>query len=568
MEYSRTIEMLDSPGVYGVRPHSSNDPSPPTEHRGLRAAQACVACRKQKRKCDKQLPLCSLCSRMGRSCDYSDSTPTPNADDFAMLRQKVTDLEAKLESRDTPWGRTNVIGGGRSYISSPDQSLPPEQSSSFPPMFLLDSEIFKETRMIIPKPAIKLGPEVYNTLGSIIDVRDIVDRYFENVHLWLPIVSKKRTQLTLEKPAPDIPADLALLLLAMKLIGQGGHQNPIEAQSPLYWMAKHCFSLVESGGLMTVQFLQSALLITAYEIGNAIYPAAYLSSGHCTRIGILMGIHDRHHAPQILRKSGAWSEVEEIKRCWWAAMLFDRYVHLGSEGHQLATDDPPLQTVLPANESSWDEGDMTTSEPLYMSTPTSVRAGAFARTCQATHLMGRMIRVLNDRSSDPATRFAEAIQLHRTLTALSNVLPYEVSESAAQYSTAMGLCYSSLLHLCEPFSCTETNRGDHTLEETEMQAISIPGMQEAAGKVLEFSLVLQKLMDQNLSAISPLLADCLYSATATFQWLVHETGSEEYITGYNSLRSILVEMSKRWVVAGEYVKILEVRLEYILQSHR
>ena len=60
-----------------------------------------------------------------------------------MLRQKVTDLEAKLESRDTPWGRTNVIGGGRSYISSPDQSLPPEQSSSFPPMFLLDSEIFK-----------------------------------------------------------------------------------------------------------------------------------------------------------------------------------------------------------------------------------------------------------------------------------------------------------------------------------------------------------------------------------------------------------------------------------------
>lgn len=146
MEYSRTIEMLDSPGVYGAPRTASNNP-PPRESLSLRASQACVACRKQKRKCDKQLPSCTLCVRMNRPCDYSDSTPTPNADDFALLRQKVTDLESKLESRDTPWGRTNTLGGGRSYGPSPDKGSPADQPSAFPPMFLLDSEIFKVIKL-------------------------------------------------------------------------------------------------------------------------------------------------------------------------------------------------------------------------------------------------------------------------------------------------------------------------------------------------------------------------------------------------------------------------------------
>jgi hypothetical protein len=43
--------------------------------------------------------------------------------------------------------------------------------------------------------------------------------------------------------------------------------------------------------------------------------------------------------------------------------------------------------------------------------------------------------------------------------------------------------------------------------------------------------------------------------------LVHETGAEEAINGYSYLRSVLQEMSKRWAVAGEYIKVLEVCFE-------
>src|SRR5947209_3532664 len=54
---------------------------------------------------------------------------------------------------------------------------------------------------------------------------------------------------------------------------------------------------------------------------------------------------------------------------------------------------------------------MTTSEPLYVSSPTTVRTSPFARTCQATHLLGRLIRHLNDQNVEPAFRFSEAGQL-------------------------------------------------------------------------------------------------------------------------------------------------------------
>lgn len=389
-------------------------------------------------------------------------------------------------------------------------------------------------------------------------MRDILDRHFENVHLWLPIVSKKRLDLLLEDPKLQLTADLALLFICMKLITRGGHESPQDAQSPLYGLSKRFASTVEMSGLMTLPLMQSNLLITAYELGHGIYPAAYLSSAHCARLGTLMGIHDRQHAPQILRKSGAWAEVEEIRRCWWATLLFDRYSNLGSEGASIVTNDPPPQTVLPADDTAWDQGTMASSEPLYVSSTTNVRAGAFARTCQVTHLMGRMLRNLTDHYSEPSPRFSEAIQLHRVTTALSNVLPLETFQDPLRYSTAMALCFGALLHVCEPFSCTESNRGNHSVEETEMQTIAIPGMREVAFKVLEFSKIIRETLDQTPAAVSPLVADCLYVATSTLQWCAYESGEEDALRGYSTLRETLGGLRKRWAVAGEYLKILDV----------
>jgi len=307
-------------------PGSADSTSSDSASIPLRASQACLACRKQKRKCDKALPSCSLCVRMSRPCDYSDNTATPNADDFALLRQKIIDLEARLEGwrPESGWNEP-LSASSRSRAISVDCAFTPEYPPAFPAMFFLDAEIFHQAHLTIIKPSEPVPDDVLAALGtSISDIQDVVDRYFTNIHTWLPIVSKKRMQLTLQNSALELSLDLALLLIGMKLIIQAPTGVPKVVCSPLYWLAKRYFAMVEATGLLSVQLLQAGLLISAYEIGHAIYPAAYVTTGHCARLGHALGLNDRRNAPQVLRRSGAWAEVEEMKRTWWATMLLDR----------------------------------------------------------------------------------------------------------------------------------------------------------------------------------------------------------------------------------------------------
>ncbi|EXJ68347.1 uncharacterized protein A1O5_08139 [Cladophialophora psammophila CBS 110553] len=529
-----------------------------------KAPQACVSCRKQKRKCDKLLPSCSLCIRMSRPCDYSETAPIPTSEDFAAMRQKIADLEARLEGRRSEGGH----GPMRSFSASPgigggEAAFATDSNATFPAAFFLDAEVFVEAQLTIPRPNIAVPPEVAATVGvSILDIQEIVDRYFANIHTWLPFVSKKRMQLTLSNPTMELTLDLALLLLSMKLVIQVPQSGPQSIRSPLYNLSKGYANMVESSGLMSLQLLQANILVAAYEIGHAIYPAAYLSTGHCARIGHALGLNDRRHAPQMLKKrTGAWGELEEMKRTWWATMLLDRYVNLGSSGHPLATDDPVLYDTLPADDDLWDEGQITTSEPLYVSSPTNVKAGAFTRTCQATHLLGRLVRLLNDRLLDAPMRFSEAIQLHRTLQALANLLPNDVHRSPERYGTPLAICYSSLMHLCDPFACTESNGGHRTVEETEMQTIAIAGMKSVAADVFRFSQLLHVGMTSNPAAVSPLVGDCIYFGASIYAWLAHETGLREMGDAYHILRKVLETMASRWAVGQQYLTLLDISKE-------
>lgn len=524
-----------------------------------KALQACVACRKQKRKCSKALPQCSLCIRIGRRCDYSDISPSPNADDFASLRQQITSLEARLEGRNAGLGWNEPMRTISLSPASNGDAGSGVDATIFPSVFFLDTEIFDEAHMCNPKPTFPIPQDVANTLGtSILDIQDVVDRYFANIHTWLPFISKKRMQFALSNPGLELSADFALLLLAMKLIMHAPTGGPRSAISPLYSMTKRYYAAVESAGVISSQSLQANLLIAAYEIGHAIYPAAYITTGHCARLGHALGLHNRRDAPQLIkRKTPAWAEMEEARRIWWVVMLLDRYVNLGSYQHPLATEDPARNDLLPADDELWDDGHPATSEPLYVSSATKVGAGAFARCCQAAHLLGRLIRLLNDHPPDPTLRFSEAIQLHRTLQALTNLLPDDVQRAPERYGTALALCHSSLLHLYDPFCCTETNRGEHTVEETEMQTISLNGLKTVADDVLQFSQILRTSMEQNPAGISPLLADCLYTAAATYAWLVYETGTRDAAESYHAVRKVLEIMSARWSVATQYLAILE-----------
>ena len=96
----------------------------------------------------------------------------------------------------------------------------------------------------------------------------------------------------------------------------------------------------------------------------------------------MLGLHDRKNATQILRRPGElvefctiwiatliddtvdkWIELEERRRICWAAVFFDRYVHVGLRFRPLFVSKLPADTILPADDASWDAGVTTPPSP-------------------------------------------------------------------------------------------------------------------------------------------------------------------------------------------------------------
>ena len=135
-------------------------PNSMQEQHVQKAAQACMSCRKQKRKCNKALPACALCERMNRHCDYSDTSPPPTSEDFNALRMKLMELESRLNGGNSmvsppasfPTPSSTTLSTSESLgLSLPPYNQPPPQQdyiwqgihNKFPAIAVLDSETFQ-----------------------------------------------------------------------------------------------------------------------------------------------------------------------------------------------------------------------------------------------------------------------------------------------------------------------------------------------------------------------------------------------------------------------------------------
>lgn len=77
----------------------------------------------------------------------------------------------------------------------------------------------------------------------------------------------------------------------MRLISQQFEGQEAEINE-LYLHVKQCLCHLEAHSVLTLKLLQSELLVAIYETGHAIYPAAYLTVGHCVRLGHALNLQD------------------------------------------------------------------------------------------------------------------------------------------------------------------------------------------------------------------------------------------------------------------------------------
>jgi hypothetical protein len=198
------------------------------------------------------------------------------------------------------------------------------QSSSkrhhFPTVFFLDFDVFQNSQMEIPKISLSVSPFEQDIVRDPANFRGVASQYFNTIHLWMPIISKKRFYEHLLNPLLQPRTDVAMLCLCMRLITWLPSDSEKSPETTIYLTAKRCFTEAETAGILTIQGLQAGLLISLYEVGHAMYPSAYISIGSCARYGFALGINWKAVAP-----SYTWIELEERRRVWWAVVILERF---------------------------------------------------------------------------------------------------------------------------------------------------------------------------------------------------------------------------------------------------
>lgn len=521
-----------------------------------KARFACVACRRLKRKCPKELPSCSLCTRLEKRCEYPP-------------RVRSEYQEPALASPQSLDGSTSFqIRNDTSPESHPD--LPeddrrgPGPIHSFPAMFFLDSDVCNKPLLSDPYQIMVSTTTNPGSLPS--EMLLVCEEYFSTVHQWLPILSRKRVRQHIAECGSIPHSPSQLLFLCMKLVLEPLSLGISARGSKLYARVLEVLLEVENSYLPCLQLLQSVILISVYELGHAIYPAAYLRVGHAARLCVMMGFHDRKNASQLFKDTVTWTAREEERRAWWAVFCLDRITNQGINGLPLSTPEPSPGELLPCPEAPWNEGGVGFNEPLFAASfSDNTSLGSFANVCQAAHILGRVLRHRDELHSPNVVldfRIAEAKQLHSILASLTSHLS-DISQASSytncSISTSLTLCFSARLILYDIYACNEKYSTDHgrSSEEAELQREAMAGIYDVTRCTWQLARQFLDCIDQagedGFQNANPLLCHCLYAAAGESEWLVLEQENSDARTWLMDIVELLRVTGERWQVAGVYL---------------
>ncbi|KAL5355051.1 hypothetical protein BJX96DRAFT_140572, partial [Aspergillus floccosus] len=332
----------------------------PSDPSSTNAINVCLACREQKRKCDKRLPACSRCVRQKRSCNYSWSSPEQNDhNDNAPSRFLSRILQPGMDK-----SATHSLEIDQLYVN--------------------------------------LVFEKLNEQGISLD--RVLTAYFGNIHPWLPIVLERSFRKRVAQLDHTPCAETALLVLAIVLVMHRG--TPNDLQSHFYNLFKYLYSFLQLRREPSLQLVQSGLLLVLHEAGDSDSGAASLSIANCARLGYALKLDtdDRSECNDRL----IWTEGEERRRVWAGLYLLDRVVY------QVVTDFKAPHTVadlsdhfrLPVDDLILDhfqDGLLHDIPQFTMSAPVEIPLCYFAREVQSARLLGhvQIFQQSNDAQSFP-----------------------------------------------------------------------------------------------------------------------------------------------------------------------
>lgn len=282
---------------------------------------ACVSCKQLKRKCNRAHPECSTCVRsvftypttihnwliyrVGRACSYSDAPLRLHGDTTSLLNS---------ETHEAPSDGT--------LTSRRPQS--DDSPTSFFGIAVSSSDLFRHE--VLQKSAVDVAicKDVCNILGERDEIVALAAKYFDTLSHRMPFIWKDRFNSRLRSMHSNPHADFSLLCLCISLVIQHPPKYGQSVLSSVYAVIKSHISLLETSGFLSLEFVQARLLLSVFEIGHGLYPAASISIGACARTARALGLNKKQFKNASLDNSSK-QRAEEEKRVWWEIVNLDRY---------------------------------------------------------------------------------------------------------------------------------------------------------------------------------------------------------------------------------------------------
>ncbi|KAJ5553305.1 hypothetical protein N7494_002683 [Penicillium frequentans] len=484
---------------------------------GSKSSKVCANCKARKKRCDKSLPRCRYCADRDLPCLYQTSNHGPR-------HRLIADSGlASTASPQRPLASTHLLF----------DRLP---SSPHIPRCVPTSTI--ESALCVQ------AQRLLDTTGLYLD--EISARYFQGIHTFVPIISRRRFHTELLSFGTDPKADFTLLVICMALLIYSADSDRPEPQGEHrvedlthYVATKSLMAQAQALCAPTTHLIQAGVLLAVYEYAHGHPEQAFVTIGSYARMAYAARLRSISSLTRTTTPRTDWT-VEEESNIWWGIRICERTFLC-----ELANVDQPLGSVTtrdcclplePAILDQKDPGAMPTSA-VAVHDLASPLVGGFGRNAQAAWLLDGVLQGLSMVDTDQ--KVAHLIECDRSLQSFLAIVMQQHGGKFGIFCTPIALTIRALFllhwHLLEQLP--QDPPGAYDLSNSSHQALD-----SVTKMVIDITSTHELLPSSQIDQLPP---SCLYIIRAALKH-IHDYQSS---TPDPQLQTSLKQFEARWGVS-------------------
>lgn len=215
----------------------------------------------------------------------------------------------------------------QSSVHSVECSIPQQLESLCPStrsLLLLADSLMGSTGLVTVDDVLHYQVrQIIRATGRYLD--EITLRYFQGIHKWIPVISRRHFHDHLVDTSGLHTADFSILVLAMSLITYCPTNNSgnIPDQETLYLSTKMLFAQVQASVVTSKYLIQAGILLAVFEYASGRAKIAFVSIETCTAMAQTLGSYKGSRSPSFQTTEADLEFVEE-RNIWWGIAICSR----------------------------------------------------------------------------------------------------------------------------------------------------------------------------------------------------------------------------------------------------